>query len=455
MSGLDPRSPVDCSSRSARSRWLVWAALAPLLVGCEDNVEQAPPSSAPPPILIGVLTDTSQSEGASGRAMRPAFDAAVAAVNGAGGIDGRQVQLVFPTGGRDAKGDNLVPLAEEMIAQGVIGILGPVRSSEVLAIKDVIKDAVPLISPSATSNELLAINGADPWVFRTVPNDDLQVNAMVRFAREGVAGVAKSCTRMSVLYQDDAYGTAFKNTLTTELQKKGGQIAGTVVMPQKDTRDYKSLISELAGQMPDCAAMIALDNVGGPFMIDFNAYREQNSGAFAESFFFVGADGLYVDEFLLNSRTDRANPTTTRANGFFGTTPDPSPPDNPSLTEFLKMYDLVVPRDPSDELTSYVAAAYDAAALLLLARAAAGSDVGRDVRDQLVEVSRGGTPVNAGALGEGIRLASSGEDINYTGASGPVDFQPPGMDVRSGYAIWTVEAGKFKVVGKLSVEDVQ
>ena len=71
------------------------------------------------------------------------------------------------------------------------------------------------------------------------------------------------------------------------------------------------------------------------------------------------------------------------ADGFFGTVAAPNPP-GPSLAQFLVLRRQF---EPNDKLSSYVAGSYDAAMLLMLARAQAGSDDPTEVRDALLRVS--------------------------------------------------------------------
>lgn len=432
------------------NRWLWLAALTPLTMGCKDKVEVGPDSGAPRPIVVGIITGREGSSASSALAVQPAFEAAIGAVNAAGGIEGRQIVVEYRDD-KDKEGEIIQGLANDVIGKRAIGILGPIRSKQLQDMSVATIGVVPVLSPSATSPDLIALNNPDPWVFRTVPNDNAQAEAMVKFARAGLAGNGGSCNRMAIVHQNDSYGTGLKNALKSSFERAGGIISGTKELGQSAQESYETEIDEIASRTPDCMAFIGVEDVGGAFMISLQSYREFEPTAFPESFYVIGADGFYNDGFLSASRTDRANPNTSTANGMFGTVPEPNPTNWPAYSEYMTLHRQFDQR--REPLTSYVAAAFDAAALLLLARAAAQSDNPVDVRNQLVAVSSGGEAVSPATLARGIQLAARGEDINYVGASGPVDFLP-GADVEAAYSVWTVQNGKFVTIGSYRPEDL-
>jgi ABC-type branched-subunit amino acid transport system substrate-binding protein len=80
---------------------------------------------------------------------------------------------------------------------------------------------------------------------------------------------------------------------------------------------------------------------------------------------------------------------------------------------------------------------FDAVAILILANAAAGENVGESVRDQMRRVSNGdGMEVGPGNLVEGVNAAARGEKVNYQGASSPTDFDKRGDPAAAAYGVW-------------------
>ncbi|ERH11200.1 MAG: hypothetical protein J07HX64_02983 [halophilic archaeon J07HX64] len=75
----------------------------------------------------------------------------------------------------------------------------------------------------------------------------------------------------------------------------------------------------------------------------------------------------------------------------------------------------------------FVRESYDAAAVLSLARVAAGSDDPRDIGDAIPQVTSGdGIDVSPENLVEGINTAADGDDIVYSGVSRPLEFNENG-----------------------------
>jgi hypothetical protein len=75
----------------------------------------------------------------------------------------------------------------------------------------------------------------------------------------------------------------------------------------------------------------------------------------------------------------------------------------------------------------FVRESYDAAAVLSLARVAAGSDDPADIGEAIPEVTSGdGADVSAENIVEGIDMADNGDDIVYSGVSRPLEFNENG-----------------------------
>ena len=114
---------------------------------------------------------------------------------------------------------------------------------------------------------------------------------------------------------------------------------------------------------------------------------------------------------------------------------------NPNWDRFKDQYKAYVPELSPDTWTAGV---YDAAMLLALAFAKAGSTDGAAVRDAIVEISKGGTEVDFDEVDRAFRIVRSGQDVDYQGASGPMDFlQPEPSPAYSDYG-WVVH-GVYRV----------
>jgi branched-chain amino acid transport system substrate-binding protein len=80
--------------------------------------------------------------------------------------------------------------------------------------------------------------------------------------------------------------------------------------------------------------------------------------------------------------------------------------------------------DPGLTDFSYAPESYDAVILIALAAEQGGATDGQTIRDNLVSVSKGGTKCTTFAACKA--LIADGEDIDYDGVSGPVEFADNG-----------------------------
>src|ERR1700721_2960096 len=138
---------------------------------------------------------------------------ALAAVNKAGGVLGKQVELVIEDDQTTNPG--IVLAFSKLAAQSVIvGFLGSIRSTQVHAMApDVLKLGKPVM-----------IGGTDPnlthmgnqWLFRCRPNDSYSGSVIAEF---GVNTLGKK--KWAVLHSTDAFGTAGGKALTESLTKLG------------------------------------------------------------------------------------------------------------------------------------------------------------------------------------------------------------------------------------------
>lgn len=428
---------------------LLGAAL--LVAGCEDEVTPGKLASAPQPIVFGVSLGRTGSSAASAQAITTAVRVAEAQINALGGIEGRPV--VYEVFNDEDKNDDELRrnVQAGLLDKGAIAILGPIRSGQVLALSELTAGRVPIISPSATSVSLTKLpDETRRWVFRTIPNDDVQAKAMVRFARNGLAGQGGNCTRLAIAFEDDAYGRAFEETMRPLWTAAGGNVVLSLALTASS--DFDDAISTLSAADPECVALISVENVGGSFALALASARQSDATAFRDTMFVVAADGLYNEGFLTQSRTDPANASTSRSNGFFGTTAQPNEKNRPAWNEYLQLHQQFAPG--ALELSAYVAGAYDAAILLALARAYAASDDPEALRDSLEQVSKTGTSYSPSAVGDALLAASAGDDINYNGASGDVDFLAT-YDVAAAFLVWKVENSAFTSVGTYRAEDLK
>lgn len=118
-------------------------------------------------------------------------------------------------------------------------------------------------------------------------------------------------------------------------------------------------------------------------------------------------------------------------------------PEGPGADEFDQMY-----RDEYDTNPGvFTAHTFDSSALLMLANAAAGSNDGVAVRDQMQTIANPkGDSYTPKQLPEALDAAADGKDVNYEGASSGTDFDPKGDMAAVTYGIFEYQNKDVKTL---------
>jgi branched-chain amino acid transport system substrate-binding protein len=175
-----------------------------------------PAIAAKEPILIGYLPALTGPSSSTGIGINRGTQLAVEEINAAGGIDGRQIELIV----RDTQSDptKAVNGAAELIHSKVNVIFGPLNSGESLA-------AVPLIARSNTLQvhpcwvDSLTDPKKYPMCFRNAPTNQ-QIGAA---ANRYVLEVLKN-KKVAVISDTTGYGTASVNAYVPMLKAKGAEV---------------------------------------------------------------------------------------------------------------------------------------------------------------------------------------------------------------------------------------
>jgi branched-chain amino acid transport system substrate-binding protein len=185
--------------------------------------------------------------------------------------------------------------------------------------------------------------------------------------------------------------------------------------------DYRADVAKVAGKGADGIVVIGFNDDGGKVLKELIA---QNLGP--KNIQIYTADGMQSSS--LYKAVDPSNPAVVQ--GIKGTAPAaaPSGVTNPFIAKFAATKIDTI-------FSSYY---YDCTNLIALAAQAAGSDDPAKIKDKMVEVSSGGTKCQN--FKECSDLLKAGTDIDYDGASGPVDLtdqHEPGNGV---YDVWQYDA---------------
>jgi branched-chain amino acid transport system substrate-binding protein len=351
---------------------------------------------------------------------------AVDEINAQGGIlGGRQLALVV--GDDQCTSQGAVDATRKLVdVDQVTAIVGALCSGASIAAANsvAIPAGVVMVSPSATTPEMTALADNDV-IFRIAPSDSFQGEVLAKYVLD------KGLDKIALTYINNDYGVGFANAFREAYTRRGGTItADQAHEPNKPS--YRSELATLAEGDPKALVILAYAGGTGLPMI-----RQALEGGLFDTF--VGGDGMRDDVLIREIGPENLK--------IFITQPV-SLPDNPALQRFNEAF-TAVEGDPN---SIFVAQGYDSTMLLALAVEKAGSTDRAAVSKALREIANApGEPVGPGEWGKAVQLLKEGKDIDYQGASGPIEFDEKG-DVPGTVAEFVIEGDSFQQGAMLSPE---
>lgn len=310
--------------------------------------------------------------------------------------------------------------ADSHIAEGVQGIVGAGASAVSLAVIDKITSSgLPMISPSNTSPAFTTYDDSGLY-FRTIASDVLQSRMIADLITDDGA------RRVAIMYRADAYGEALADASEEGLINNGVESAGKFPLdPEGST--FTSEVQEVAASGADAVILIAFDE-GGRIVAEM---IEAEIGP-RDIDIYVTA-GLAIDDLW-----ELVNPEDPSAvQGIKGTRIGQSESGEQTFRDRFAEFAPGV-----DD--AYAPEAYDAVVIYALAALVAGSNLASDFASEINGVTRGGTKCSLYA--DCAKLAMAGEDIDYEGAAGSLDFAEAGEP-----SVATFDILEFNAEGEIVV----
>lgn len=340
-------------------------------------------------IKIGVVMDLSGDLAAMGSRMLNGGKLAVEEINAAGGVLGKQVELISEDGKTDpAAGLERVKKLIEI--DGVQVIVGPMISgTSKLAIPYLAGHNVPCITMSATAFELSELAGTE-WFFRTCLLDDAQGRVLANIVME------KDYTKVASIVMDNLYGKGVRDALVEGLQE-GGWKGKVVVDVTYDAakKDFRTELGQIKDSKPDAVLIVSYADDG---IIVFKQALEMGLDSIA----WLGCDGNYGSGLFKEPKSaefmEKAIVAGTRTVGF-----------GPKYEQFVASYTAKFGEAPE----IYCDTTYDAVWVAAKAIEAAGAYDGTKIRAALAKLS-------------------------FEGASGPISFDEKGDRASGSFELWKV-----------------
>jgi branched-chain amino acid transport system substrate-binding protein len=194
-------------------------------------------------IVVGYYGDLSGRTSNFGQSTKAGVEMAADEINKAGGIDGRQIQILSEDDeGRPEKAATVVT---KLIDQDrVVALLGEVASGNTLAAAPKAQSSkVPMISPSSTNP---AVTQVGEYISRVCFIDPFQGDVMAKFA----ANTLKAKKAAIMLDFNSPYSRGLTEFFEASFKKLGGEIVNKQAYTQGD-RDYKGQLTAIRSANPD------------------------------------------------------------------------------------------------------------------------------------------------------------------------------------------------------------
>ncbi|HET6625567.1 MAG TPA: ABC transporter substrate-binding protein [Nocardioidaceae bacterium] len=401
---------------------VVLAAASLVLTACGQDSEtpadnensattsESPESSAPAKgdgvLTVGTLLPQTGDLAFLGPPEFAGVDAAVADINAAGGVLGKDVVQSKADSG-DGTPDIAGASVDKLLSNNADVIVGAAASGVSLSVINKITDAGVVEFSPANTSPTFDDPKTDPHelYFRTAPSDVLQGAVLSNTIIED------GHTNVAILARQDSYGELLASQTEKGIKAGGGSIAAKILY-SADATNYTAEINKVAATKPDAIALIA-----------FNETTKIIPSMIAKG---IGPDKVqiyFVDGNTADYSKDFAPGTLEGVKATY--------PGAELTADFKKR---MLEANPKLTEFTYGPESYDATTLTALAATKAKSDDPETFAKEIINVSREGTECTS--FKECADLLEKGEDIDYTGVSGPCDLGDTGSPTKATIGIF-------------------
>ncbi len=428
-----------------RARW--WAVFGLLLAiaafgvsACGDDDDEGGDGAAAPvggeaqlDLMIGDIVPLTGDLGPFGPPGRKAADLASEEIQSAieeAGVD-HTVEVVHED--EQTNPQAAVQAARTLTGDGATCLAGAWAStdSDPVARSVSVREEVLQISPASTAAVLTDLDD-DGFFNRTVTPDDDQAAVLADLIEQELGPADE--TTLNVGARDDLYGSGFAEAFRTVWEERGGTI-GEEVLYDPELPSYNSEAQQIVSGNPD-----------GFVIIDFPDTYNKVGPALVRTGDFDATTAFITDGLADTTLPDEAGSEATE--GLRGTAPGSVEAPFAPAVAFDKLYSQA----GGPERQTFDANNFDAVMLCYLAAVAAGSTEGTALAEQVLGVSGPpGTKYTFEDLPQAIEALQNGEDIDYEGASGPIDLDENGDATAGLYSTLEFQNGNLETTDEIAV----
>ncbi|MFK9090775.1 ABC transporter substrate-binding protein [Bacillus salipaludis] len=338
-------------------------------------------------------------------------------INKAGGIlDGKEIKIIDVDTSSTVEG--AIKGYQKLVnADKAVVAIGPETESMLALLKEAPKTKVPIMSPFAGSTELDKVGGN--YAFRTAASDSSIGAVRAKYF------VEKGYNEIAVMVGNYEGAQSDVEKFNELFKEKGGKVLKEVTF-NTGQNTYNGELKNIANVNPKLVYYSGgIDTA--PMIFKAAKQRGYNWS------WYVTPD-VAVQEFIDVIGKDAAEGIRTII--------PMEDENNTAFKTFNENYKARFNATPSSGY--YNANAYDLVIAAALAMEAAGEASGSAINEKIREVTNApGKEVNN--FKDALEELKKGNDINYQGASGPIDFDEHG-NVFASYALMEVVDGKWKQI---------
>ena len=202
-----------------------------------------PSESGRDKVRIGVYMSLTGSTANFGISSVNGIKMAADEVNAAGGINGKQIELLVQDDRSDSS--EAATIVTKFVTQDQVhAILGEVASSRSIAAAPIAQNAkIPMLTPSSTNPD---VTKKGDYIFRSCFIDPVQGAAIAQFAARSL-----NAKRAAIMVdRKNDYSTGLEKVISEVFTKLGGQIVATTSYQEGD-QDFNAQLTSLKGSNPE------------------------------------------------------------------------------------------------------------------------------------------------------------------------------------------------------------
>jgi ABC-type branched-subunit amino acid transport system substrate-binding protein len=336
--------------------------------------------------------------------------------------------------------DTAAESAKKLVDEdGASCLTGPWSSDAIAKVgQDIVIPAKVLeIAPVPTGEDVTDLSDHD-LVNSTALPESVEGTALSKAIDEELGGAQGNS--VSVASTSDSYGDTLSHDFTEDWQDKDGTVSEHTVLastPLSSSSAYSGQAYQITSSSPD--AVLLIDNLSG---------FSQLAPALASSESWDPSTAWGSDQLVSPSLPGEVG--TDAIDGMRALAPG-APDDAEASSAFTDDFRSARPHDVRE--APFAAQEFDATVLCYLAAVAAGSTDGQEMADHLIDITApGGEKFTWQQLPDAIKALEDGEDIDYMGASGPIDMDVHGDATAGVFDVYEYSGDDLDVVGEVSVE---